>query len=262
MKPKTFMNLIFIVLVFSFTVLVLSSTILNVVFDVDFYKKEFSKYEPDTEVPIDKALLIMSYFRNSDRYINQESMVFIDKQFTQAELDHMLDVKLLIGKVEWAYFSSLIAVIFSSLIALFIIFTYGRKELLGYFLRKFFAQSLGFSIIAIIVVSLIGLIFGGLFYDSLFTKFHELFFIDGTWTFSETSLLIVLFPYQFFRNAFFQILRVLGKNLGIMFILFVLVIIEFALHVNKNPEEKEEGKEDMNKDIKAPFPQHNRMNRE
>ncbi len=234
MKPKSVMNILFVILMLSFSVFVVSSSFINIIYDLDFYKSELSKNSPDVEVPLDKILLLTSYFRNNDLYLNQESMVFIDKQFTPEELNHLLDVKLLINKLEAIYFYSLIISIVTSFLALFIIYFYGKKQQIGYFIRRFFGKTLGSIILLIVFVLLILFIFGKFFYNDFFIKFHEIFFMDGTWTFSTTSLLITLFPYQFFNNAFFNFLIILFKNLGLMFLLWILIIIEFALHVNKN----------------------------
>lgn len=38
-------------------------------------------------------------------------------------------------------------------------------------------------------------------FDHLFTQFHALFFVDGTWLFSHDSLLITLFPEKFWMIA-------------------------------------------------------------
>ena len=43
-------------------------------------------------------------------------------------------------------------------------------------------------------------------FDTLFTRFHELFFSEGSWLFDESSTLIRLFPFVFWRDAFALVL--------------------------------------------------------
>jgi integral membrane protein (TIGR01906 family) len=42
-------------------------------------------------------------------------------------------------------------------------------------------------------------------FDSIFTLFHQLFFPQGNWMFSPDSLLIQIYPIQFFHDAAFRI---------------------------------------------------------
>ena len=55
-----------------------------------------------------------------------------------------------------------------------------------------------------ITIGLLGalLVFLVVSFDRLFEYFHRIFFQDGTWTFSQSSTLIRLFPFEFWRDAF------------------------------------------------------------
>ena len=55
-----------------------------------------------------------------------------------------------------------------------------------------------------ITIGLLGalLVFLAVSFDRLFEYFHRIFFQDGTWTFSQSSTLIRLFPFEFWRDAF------------------------------------------------------------
>jgi len=72
-----------------------------------------------------------------------------------------------------------------------------------------------------ITIGLLGalLVFLAVSFDRLFEYFHRIFFQDGTWTFSESSTLIRLFPFEFWRDAF---VLVIGFAL-IVGVLLVLV---------------------------------------
>ncbi len=48
-----------------------------------------------------------------------------------------------------------------------------------------------------LVVLVLGLVWGFVAFDSLFTTMHQLLFAEGTWTFSETSALICALPTDF-----------------------------------------------------------------
>lgn len=62
------------------------------------------------------------------------------------------------------------------------------------------------------------LVFLAVSFDQLFVYFHRLFFEDGTWTFSQSSTLIRLFPFEFWRDAF---LLAIGFALlvGVLFVI-------------------------------------------
>lgn len=69
------------------------------------------------------------------------------------------------------------------------------------------------------------LVFLAVSFDQLFVYFHRLFFEDGTWTFSQSSTLIRLFPFEFWRDAFL---------LAIGFALLVGVLFVIVTHKRKS----------------------------
>lgn len=238
MKVKTFTYWLFLLLVISLSVFVFSSSIMNVIFDIDFYKKEFQKHKIAVEKPIEKSLLIMSYFRNDAEYLDQSSIVFMDRSFSQRELEHLKDVKSLVQRVIRAYNISLAVSLVLVFLALSTIFLFSSKKKRSYYFRKFFMQTIGYSSVLILLVIVIFAVAGFFFYDVLFTRFHESFFISGTWMFEETDLLIQLYPYGFFQDSFWQFTKVLFINLGIMFLLFLLMIFDFVAYLNRIIEKK------------------------
>jgi integral membrane protein (TIGR01906 family) len=116
------------------------------------------------------------------------------KIFTESELSHMLDVK---------------NVVQNALLAWYIIMGLS-VAILGWFLimgqwgsmRQAF-QAGGWVTIGLISALLIFLLVS---FDTLFTRFHELFFAEGSWLFDESSMLIRLFPFVFWRDAFALVL--------------------------------------------------------
>ncbi len=116
------------------------------------------------------------------------------KIFTESELSHMLDVK---------------EVVQGALLAWYIIIGLS-VAILGWFLimaqwsslRQAF-QAGGWVILGLILALLIFLLVS---FDTLFDRFHRLFFADGTWLFDQSSTLIRLFPLVFWRDAFALVL--------------------------------------------------------
>ncbi|MFP4111988.1 MAG: DUF1461 domain-containing protein [Candidatus Woesearchaeota archaeon] len=234
MKKKTITNICFFVLVISFSVLLVTSSILNSVYDLSFYEKQFDSLEKVRAVnPFEKTLMVLCYFENDNEYIDQSSVVFLDEKFESGEIEHLKDVKLVFFVISFAYDVSLIVSIITLGLALFMIFFHGKKEKQGYFLRKFFLKSLGYSgILVILVFGILGL--GAYFsYDFIFDKLHELLFRDGSWIFSENSLLIKLYPYQFFNNFFWKIIKDLFLRVGLLLVLWILMLFEFIMYVNR-----------------------------
>ena len=62
------------------------------------------------------------------------------------------------------------------------------------------------------------LVFLAVSFDQLFVYFHRLFFEDGTWTFSQSSTLIRLFPFEFWRNAFVLVIG-FALLVGVLFVI-------------------------------------------
>lgn len=130
------------------------------------------------------------------------------KIFTESELSHMVDVK---------------EVVQGALIAWYILIGLS-VAILGWFLimGQWSSMRQAFQAGGWVTLGLIGalLIFLVVSFDTLFTRFHQLFFADGTWLFDESSTLIRLFPFVFWRDAF---ALVLIFTLLIGFLLVVLM---------------------------------------
>ncbi|MBM7767624.1 TIGR01906 family membrane protein [Glutamicibacter nicotianae] len=108
--------------------------------------------------------------------------------FTEGEVQHMVDVKNLIG---FAYIlGAVLAVI------LIIGIWYLAKRYAGGVRRALFSGAiLALAGIAALAVSAI------MGWDNFFTQFHALFFSDGTWTFNVSDTLIRLYPEQFWLDS-------------------------------------------------------------
>lgn len=112
------------------------------------------------------------------------------KLFTTDELSHMVDVKEVVKNASMVWY-----VLGGMSIAILVWFVVmGQWDSLR--------RSLNAG--GWITIGLLGalLVFLAVSFDRLFEYFHRIFFQDGTWTFSQSSTLIRLFPFEFWRDAF------------------------------------------------------------
>lgn len=129
------------------------------------------------------------------------------KMFTPDELSHMVDVKnvVTISSTVWYVLGGVS-------IAILLWFVIMRQwESIRKALNAGGWITIGFlgALLVILAIS----------FDKLFEYFHRLFFQDGTWTFSQSSTLIRLFPFEFWRDAF---VLVIGLALLVGVLLVVL----------------------------------------
>lgn len=108
--------------------------------------------------------------------------------FTESEVQHMVDVKNLIG------FAYILGVVLA--LILIICLWYLAKRYAGGVRRALFAGSIVtlVMIAALTVLAMLG-------WETFFTDFHELFFSQGNWTFSLSDTLIRLYPDQFWIDS-------------------------------------------------------------
>lgn len=112
------------------------------------------------------------------------------KMYTPDELSHMEDVKNVVTAASTVWY-----VLGGASIAILLWFVIMRQ---WESIRKTLNAG------GWITIGLLGalLVFLAVSFDKLFEYFHRLFFADGTWTFSQSSTLIRLFPFEFWRDAF------------------------------------------------------------
>ncbi len=128
------------------------------------------------------------------------------KIFTESELSHMVDVKEVVQGALLAWY--IIIGLSVAILGWFLIM--GQWSLL----RQAF-QAGGWVTLGFIGALLIFLLVS---FDTLFDRFHRLFFADGTWLFDQSSTLIRLFPFVFWRDAFALVL-IFALVVGILLVL-------------------------------------------
>ncbi len=133
-----------------------------------------------------------------DYLINDQGIEFLSSQhlqdgsplYSDRELSHMLDVKVLVKQLLAIWTGILIFWLLGFL------FAWWKK-----WMRDFWAAvSRGGWLTLALLAAIILLVF--IDFDALFTAFHHLFFTGDTWLFYYSDNLIRLFPMRFWRDAF------------------------------------------------------------
>ncbi|MBW2968967.1 DUF1461 domain-containing protein [Candidatus Woesearchaeota archaeon] len=156
-----------------------------VVFHYPSYEKLISKYSADKTTAELQTKNIISYFQGSEEL----------RGFTKPEADHLKDVRFLI----W----TLLIVLVFLIILLFKIHDYEAIVLGG------------------IISLILPLILYIIPFEILFDVFHRIFFPQGNWMFDYNSILIQMYPFQFFYDFFKNILFrgfILGLVITILFL--------------------------------------------
>lgn len=113
--------------------------------------------------------------------------------YNQRELQHMLDVKVVVRGAMWVLW---VAVLLE--IGIWYL-NYRGEDSQGYRL----GVSKGGWLTTLLIVSV--LVYLALNFNSLFTNFHRIFFEGDSWLFQYSDTLIRLFPLRFWRDAFIWI---------------------------------------------------------
>ncbi|HJX78764.1 TIGR01906 family membrane protein [Glutamicibacter sp.] len=124
--------------------------------------------------------------------------------FTAQEVQHMLDVKNLIG------LGYVIGAVLAVLAIVFIVYLANRYA--GGVRRALFA---GAIVTVVLFAAVAALAITG--WNTFFTGFHNLFFSEGTWTFNVSDTLIRLYPEQFWMDS--------AVAIGVLMVLTVLVVL-------------------------------------
>ena len=152
---------------------------ITVVYDKGFYTNELAKLG-SSETLVASHEKIAEYLTGKgaiDRLNAVEGL-------TAAEKSHLADVKDIMNDLP---------IVFIVLLLLFFSLFQRTKEK-----RKILLYG-GLATVAIPVILAI------IPFDSVFTAFHQLFFPQGNWMFAPDSLLIQIYPIQFFYDAAFRI---------------------------------------------------------
>lgn len=176
--------------------------------DVGFFHRQFTQlgsYERQENV-MDEAELLMDYWHNDDVLIASDV-------YTQAEKDHLYDVKKLLDVLQYIF------VAFSCFLLILSPWLWWR----GLFdFSKVFGV-FGVAVVGFVLFAVSLFFVGWLAWDWLFDLFHRTFFVDNR-LFAADSFLIQSYPWEFFRNAMVAVLvRSFGMVLLIWAVLWVII---------------------------------------
>lgn len=192
-------------------------------FNVGYYDKTYSKLKTADTIGISEEDLhrstihLLEYIKGD--HDNLDVLVTIDGQevpmFNQREIDHMVDVQVLMVNV--LNLRNVLAII-GVIILIVAVTTKDIKDLV--LIRQSLIKSL----------MLLGLIFGfiGLYafidFDSFWIQFHEVLFTNDLWLLNPAvDRLIMMVPQEFFSGLVYRIVA------GIAFIILAFVSLAYAL---------------------------------
>ena len=183
---KKFTIFIIILLIINLPILIYLTNFKLMIYNNNFYQKEFKKHKVYDEVG------------NADEVLNEILLFFKNKSelsnvFTENEKSHLNDVKNLVISLNYVFYGLLLL----EIILLVLLFLAYRNNI------KVFFEIIGLIFVitglSIVIFSLVLYIFSGSFSD-IFVKFHLIVFPWGNWQFPDTSILIKMFPEQFFYD--------------------------------------------------------------
>ncbi len=187
-KNTTKRILLSFAIIFFFFVLVLGSAI-DIVFDRNSYFREQEKSNVYSNMNKSLAqnvtISLIEYFRYDEKLETDF--------FNEREASHLYDVKNLIRKLVFSYYSSII------LMVIFFILYYKKT-------RDFSKSLSSLLVLGSIIVILFFIILSLIDFTFLFDKFHIIFFEDN-YMFPHDSNIIMLFPESFFSGMF----SIIGK---------------------------------------------------
>lgn len=176
-----------------------------VVFDKQWYIREFDKLgvygKLDKERVNEEANNVFGYLRGRGE---------LEKRFyTNKEVLHLADVKLLYKKMKWTNILFIVAFLTASF---YIIKKKGKRE---FFKNIFLASIFSFGIFIILIIS------GSIFFDQLFYLFHKISFANNFWLLDpDTDFLVVIFSQQIFLDL---VMRIFFVSIVISIILSLVI---------------------------------------
>jgi integral membrane protein (TIGR01906 family) len=187
-------KIIIIILSIVLFIIIIFGSLNFMIFNKDFYYKEYSKNDVYDRLPknIETENItnnMLSYFHNRDEL----------RYFSDIEKSHMGDVKQLIRTMQFIYYGAALLCV-----ALFI-YAYKIFRDDQYRFIKIISKAALYSSIVSITFLVILFLMSVFSFNFLFTVFHLIFFSQGNWMFSPDSLLITLFPQQFFFDISLRI---------------------------------------------------------
>ncbi len=232
-------KIIFFVLALCATVMIMTSSFFNVLYDSEFYTAEFTKLSEQISVsePEIKTQAILSYFSNSEEKMYQSEVVFTDKKMTDDEVSLLETVKIALKKIKRIYFISFgffFVLLFGFLSGLFIKYKREKQILKEKFTLFFIKLEMYVLVITTSLVLLMSVISHFMFYK-IQAMFYWLFFQSKAIVLSSDSILLSLFPNQFFSDFVSSVILV---SVRFIVLLAILLGIFYLTYVLRQPKQK------------------------
>jgi len=181
-------------------------------FNINFYEKEFLKYDPEIENKTQITENLINYLKNQDI---DESYI---SPFEQDEINHLIDVKILMHR----FLLILNLTILFILISITTLYFINKKD----FLKNLSLTSIFGGILTLLITLITYLIIKD--FQTAFTRFHEIFFKLGNWQFPSNYKLVTLFPAEFWIDIINKILTniIISANILILVGILIFIIIK------------------------------------
>lgn len=202
---KLLKQILKILLIVSLNIVILFSLLQYYSFDVDFYMKEYRKYNITNVTKMNYEDLervtnkLISYLKNEEKNLNIKANIDgkIEEVFGEREKKHMVDVKKLFNI---GYKIRNIAIILIFIVILIIIKTIRNSK------RALLISFLYTGIIPIILSTML-FILVKIDFHKYFTHFHKIFFTNDLWLLNpKTDVLIQMLPLGFFIDITITVL--------------------------------------------------------
>jgi len=169
------------------------------IYDKSFYYTEYSKNGVYSQLSTNRTYATSFASNVTDNVLDYFKGKSDLKYFSVDEQAHMHDVKFVISALNFIYYSSSIFFILIFIILYYII----KKEKINFVdtISKILIFGGGAALGFLIIVFL----WSVFSFETLFLLMHLVFFPQGNWMFPAESLLITLFPEQFFFDIALRI---------------------------------------------------------
>jgi len=216
MIKKFFNSVFYIVLALLLSILILLTSVELVAFDMDFYKKEYKKYDIVKNAGIEEKDLmestekLLDYLRNKRDNLDFKIAINGQEQefFSPRDKLHMIDVKHLF--VLGRYIRNYIFVILLILVPTFIY----KKTKYKVSNLSIITACVGILPIVILIILM------NIDFNRYFTIFHEIFFDNDLWLLDpRVDMLVNIFPEKFFYDTAIRIIAYYLTTQAVLLIL-------------------------------------------
>jgi integral membrane protein (TIGR01906 family) len=209
-----------IVLSILFLIFIIVFTPLRIyIYNLDYYLNLYEKNGVYNYIDKDDAVKLTTnlfdFFKNKSEFKKFDLKIERDF-FTQDEINHLKDVRELLNKIFLVYYICIAGFFITILILI--------ENKIFFYLKNISLVFIWASSSVIFLLILIYFLSNN--FLPLFEKFHLIFFPQGNWSFPEDSLLITLFPLNFFYEF---LITLVSSAFYISFVFLIIGIVLFFI---------------------------------